>query len=179
MIQVFNNNIVEWLRKKKIEPYVDSSSSFKQENHPDDEYGPKKALIYDTNSYFFSEIKANQWWSIDFTRKVMIAGYEVRSKCQDSWIYNWDAQIKDENSDWITIDTHRNTCGKNFSLSEIYNTRFFRIYGMGRAVQNTDAIAFYFIRFFGNVMSQCYTANNRNRAMNNNLIVLMISLISN
>ena len=149
MNQVYSNNIVLWLRERNLEPFANASSMYKENGSPDDRFKPQNALFYENTDIYYSEHKPNQWWSIDFRRKVGIIGYEISSYCQDSWIYNWDAQISENNEEWKTIDLHRNECGKNFSLNEMYYTRYFRIYGMGKSVYYDDAIAFTFIRFNG------------------------------
>ena len=139
-------NIIDCLRIIGCVPET-RSSPYVNEDHNN-----SYAIDYGRTSFFFTKGK-NTWWSVDFKTRVTIRGYHLVSECRDSWIYNWIAQISDDNRVWRKIDEHVDTCGGNFSFSSPFYGRFFRIFCNGKSVVGGDAMAFTFAKFYGDAFA--------------------------
>lgn len=92
-------NIVESLRKEKIEP----SSSAK--NDQTSSYPSSNALQYNEATRFNSNNEEDQYWSVDFTKKVSIFSYQIKAIAQCNWISNWTLSMSNDNEKWIIVDS--------------------------------------------------------------------------
>ena len=147
-------DIVNCLRKKNIEPSAHSSSWNSEYNGL-----PENALNYTKDNIFHSARDDDeQWWKVDFKRRVTFYSYQIQTRNYCAFIKKWNISISVDNTTWKIIDTppEEETFpnGKNYTLKHIYSARYFRINKLQDSAHAcAQAFALVYIMFFGSINS--------------------------
>ena len=145
------NGIIKYLRSISIEPIPSASSCRGNET-------PSKAIPNDyipNNDYrYVSNEGANQWFQIQFNKKVKIDSYFMKH-LEGHAPSNFVLEISDDMKNWLEVDRQNNInfVGKDFkkNLNQPCECFSARIRNIGKDSHNSDFLVIYYLEFFGHV----------------------------
>ena len=167
------SHIIECLRNEEgIEPESIASSEWGSS------YISSYAIDYSSSNYFQSgHQNREQWWTVDFKKRVSITGYLIGSGTTPSsgWIYNWTlAALNDDDSFKVLhAPLQSSDATRSYNFTKPIVTRYAIFYGNSLWSTDKSVFAFSYIKFFGSshphLLRNKYSCKS-NRRINHNLM---------
>ena len=148
-----STNIVNCLRSRGIEPSCISSTIYDNEQ----KYAPENAIKYNSelNVYYQSnDTLPNQWWQIDFKKRVKLVAYNIVAGPLCYWVTNWKINVSIDGNNFHQVDSYGSNFSKNATLTVPNNEviRFVKIEGSADICQQHQTIfAFLRVYFYGTI----------------------------
>ena len=145
------NGIVSFLKQSNVNVVPTASSSKSNST------APQNAIDGEDSTYFLSKGIPNQWWQIDFVKRVRVDSYLPTNN--GSWSpANWVVEVSDDAHLWNIIDVQQSSNFiKNktrFNIENPIECRYLRFRMTGKTTDGHDDIIIYNIEFYGAVIAE-------------------------
>ena len=145
------NGIVRFLKQSNVNVVPTASSSKSNST------APQNAIDGEDSTYFLSKGVPNQWWQIDFVKRVRVDSYLPTNN--GSWSpANWVVEVSDDAHLWNIIDVQQSSNFiKNktrFNIENPVECRYLRFRMTGKTTDGHDDIIIYNIEFYGAVITE-------------------------